>query len=225
MFKRSNRISFPKLPFALLRFVQVLCSVAVMGVLGYFIYHLWQDGYSTPYEFSLLDFASSATLLNFFVTSILLCCGRLSPTVVIVLDSFLTVLWTIAFALLVRAMGKTTTQKCDTAGWGNSDGIRVCHMFKVLVAFSFIAIVSFAAMVVTAVVARKRGPGGHKYQPTVNPANMAAVDTAYGGVQPAPAHVPSPYAAPPPAYGASNVQDPKPTLQPTYGGSNQQYYG
>ena len=48
---------FPKAPFYTIRLFQLISCICVLGVLGYFQYNLGQDGYGTPYEFSLLDFA------------------------------------------------------------------------------------------------------------------------------------------------------------------------
>lgn len=48
---------FPKAPFLIIRLLQLISCTCVLGVLGYFQHNLWQDGYGTPYEFSLLDFA------------------------------------------------------------------------------------------------------------------------------------------------------------------------
>ncbi|KAI5849835.1 hypothetical protein BZA05DRAFT_401694 [Tricharina praecox] len=216
MFNRSKRpSSFPKLVFFLLRLVQLICAVSVIGILAYFLYHLWQDGYTTPYEFSLLDFASAATLLNLLITSVLLCCCGLSPLYVLIFDTLLFIVWAVSFGLLVRSMGSTTTQSCSTANWGNADGIRVCHMFKTLVAMSFIATLSCLAMVVVAVVARRK-QAMHKYEPAHNPTNIRTADTAYsgGGGGSMPAHGQLYGAHPvPPAYTPAPHHDGKPEQQ------------
>lgn len=181
MFNRSKqRPGFPKLPFFILRLVQVLCAVSVLGILAYFLYHLWKDGYTTPYEFSLLDFAAAATLLNFVVTSIFLCCCGLSSLYVVIFDGLLCLVWIIAFGLLVRAMGSSATESCSAENWGNSEGIRVCHLFKMLLAMSVIVIVSFLAMAIFAVVARRK-QAMYKYEPALNPANTRAASTVYTG--------------------------------------------
>jgi hypothetical protein len=55
--RRARSTTIPKRPFFFFRFVQFLSSVVIFGIIGYFIYTLWQDGYRTPYEFSILDLA------------------------------------------------------------------------------------------------------------------------------------------------------------------------
>ncbi|KAF8246724.1 hypothetical protein K440DRAFT_661827 [Wilcoxina mikolae CBS 423.85] len=196
---KSNRSGFPKIPFFIVRLLQFLCCVVVLGVLGFFQYHLWADGYRTPYEFSLLDFAASATLLNIFVTTIFVCCCGLSPLYIIIVDSILTILWAACFGLLLKAMGKTTTETCDVKNWGNDAGVRVCHLFKVLATFTLFSLFSFVAMVVTAVVMRKR-EASYKYTPTPNPANLQKTNTSYNP----PHNSAGAYGAPPPpAYNPS----------------------
>ncbi|KAA8892847.1 hypothetical protein FN846DRAFT_613297 [Sphaerosporella brunnea] len=213
--RAASASTLPKLPFFLLRVIQLVCSAIIFGILGYFIWNLWKDGYRTPYEFSLLVFAASATVLNLLITSILLCCCGLSPFPVLVFDTFLLLLWTISFGLLLRAMGDTTTATCSTDDWGNADGVAVCHMFKCLVAFSLIVLVATLGIVVTAAVARKRQPK-IKYTPTLNPAN---VNTAYSAATQPQMHMNPPQ--PPPPYQANKVQQP-----PVAGhGANVSYYG
>ena len=120
----------------------------------------------------------------------------------------LTVLWGVSLGLLLRAMGKTTTVSCSANNWGNDAGVRVCHLFKLLVAFCVFSILSFVAMLATAVVVRRRGGAAYGYSPAANPTKVGhkatATDTAY--------HPPSAYGAPPPAYNppGSNAATAKP---------------
>lgn len=125
--------------------------------------------------------------------------------------------------MLLKAMGKTTTQTCAVATWGNNQGVRVCMMFKVLVTFSFVALLAFVGMVIVAVVARKK-QSGHTYEPALNPANMRA-NTSYNPLR---SNVHSAfYSAPEPAYGVDerNKVGGKPEKQEGEAGEATSYYG
>jgi hypothetical protein len=124
----------------ILRFFQLLWALIVIGVLAYFVYHLRQDNFSVPWEFSILDLAAALTLINLVVNSALFLCWSVSAVAVIVVDLILTVLWGVAFGMLTKAMGQTITQSCSTDNWGDSAGVQVCNMFKVLFAFSFLSL-------------------------------------------------------------------------------------
>ncbi|KAL7273636.1 hypothetical protein RUND412_003495 [Rhizina undulata] len=163
--------------FALLRVFQFLCSTVVVGVLGYFVFHLVKDGYSIPWEFVILDVVSAFTFLNILVSLVLLCWGRLPPRAVLATDGILLVFWVVAFALLARAMGQTITQSCSADNWGTDGGINICRMYKALFAFSCLAWIAHLITFITANVVHRRVPD-HVYIPTPNPSNRMQ-DTAY----------------------------------------------
>ncbi|KAF8533809.1 hypothetical protein BDD12DRAFT_876341 [Trichophaea hybrida] len=174
---KSNRSGFPKIPFFIVRLLQFLCGVVVLGVLGFFQYHLWADDYRTPYEFSLLDFAASATLLNIIVTTIFVCCCGLSPLYIIIVDSILTILWAACFGLLLKAMGKTTIETATSTTGAT-------------------ALASVSRWWLLQLFMRKRETN-YKYTPTPNPANLQKTNTSYNpphnsagayGVPPPPAY-------------------------------------
>ncbi|KAI5778186.1 hypothetical protein EDC01DRAFT_377428 [Geopyxis carbonaria] len=164
--------AIPKNAFFIVRFLQLFCCIIVLGVLGYFQYNLYNDGYSNPFEFALLDTVAAIAVLNITVSSFFICCCGLSPLYMLIVDALLAVFWAVGFGMLVKAMGTTTTQTCSTTNWGNADGVRICNMYKVLVAFSFLAMFSFFCSFVFAVTIRKREDttGSYRYQPTENPA-------------------------------------------------------
>ncbi|TGZ79539.1 hypothetical protein EX30DRAFT_342182 [Ascodesmis nigricans] len=185
--RRSKQTTspIPKLPFFALRFAQCVASVLVLGVLGYFQHHLWRADYPTPWEFALLDTASAITLLNAVATTLLLCCFSLSPIAILIIDTFLSLFWLISFSLLLRAMGSTTTSKCDTREWGSSSGIRICHLFKSLVAFSLLSVITIAGSAIFAFFIKKKANSGVKYAPALNPINsqLANQETKYHGAK------------------------------------------
>ena len=145
---------------------------------------------------------ASVTLFDIFLATIFIACYGLSPVYVIVVQSILTIFWVICFGLLLRALGESMTASCSVDNWGNGAGARVCHLFKMLVAFSLFSILSLVAMLVAAVVVRRRGGAAHGYSPTANSvrvghkatatATVIATDTVY--------HPPPADGAPPPAY-------------------------
>ena len=142
------------------------------------------------------------------VTGIVITCCGLSPLYVIIMDFIITIVWAVAFGMLVKAMGTTTTDSCTADNWGNSEGIRICHAFKTLVAFSVLGLVSMVAMVGTAVVIRKR-VGTHLYEPAANPVAMDRINTSYKPMQSNNnseiySNTDNTYGAPPPAYNPPN---------------------
>lgn len=68
-----------------------------------------------------------------------MCLGRLKIQPVMMIDGFLSFIWAIGFGVLARAMGKTTIETCNVYNWGNSDGIRICYMYKLLFSFTFLS--------------------------------------------------------------------------------------
>jgi hypothetical protein len=95
----------------------------------------------------------------------------------------------------------------------------VCNMFKCLVAFSFLGMVSTFGVVATAVVARKRVPKDFKYAPAVNPGNP---NTAYMGGGGAATLQPPAYGTPsPPPQNQAPYGTPPPAQQH---GANASYY-
>jgi hypothetical protein len=52
---KSERSSVPILPFFLLRFLALVCSAVVLGILGFFVAVLRQDKLGIPWEFLILD--------------------------------------------------------------------------------------------------------------------------------------------------------------------------
>ena len=53
-YTRSNPDAWPNAGYYLVRFLQVLCSVGIMGTLSYFIYALLKAHLGIPYEFIIL---------------------------------------------------------------------------------------------------------------------------------------------------------------------------
>lgn len=82
---------------------------------------------------------AALTLCNITSTVLLVCLGRLKIQFVMIVDGFLSICWAVAFGVLARAMGKTTLETCDVYNWGNTDGIRVCYMYKLLFSFTVLS--------------------------------------------------------------------------------------
>ena len=143
---------------------------------------------------------ASVTLFDIFLATIFIACYGLSPVYVIVVQSMLTGFWVVCFGLLLRALGDSTTVSCSVDNWGNGAGVRVCHLFKMLVVFSLFSILSLAAMLVTAVVVRRRSGAAHGYSPSANPVRVGHKTTAAATATDTAYHPPPADGAPPPAY-------------------------
>lgn len=50
--------NYPRVPFHLLRFVQLLASLIVGGIMSFFMYHLTHDKWQTPWTFILVCYPS-----------------------------------------------------------------------------------------------------------------------------------------------------------------------
>jgi hypothetical protein len=49
---------YPRVPFHLLRFFQLLASLVVGGIMSFFMWHLTHDHWQTPWTFVLVIFVS-----------------------------------------------------------------------------------------------------------------------------------------------------------------------
>jgi len=170
----------------ILRILQLISAIVVVGITGFFSYHLMQEDIGVPHEFIALDvivrvppppssspppanhqpppLQASITILNIFLT-FLLCCRSLPPTLVLVTDVLLALLWGIAFVFLARAMGDTTVEKCSPENYG--DYTIVCHLYKVLFAFSALGWMFHLVTCWLAFSVKRKG-SRHAYAPTGN---------------------------------------------------------
>lgn len=64
---------------------------------------------------------------------------KLSTILVLVVDWLCLVLWIISWGALAQALKKNVVATCNTANWGNSDGVRVCNFYKIAFAFSILS--------------------------------------------------------------------------------------
>lgn len=98
--------------------------------------------------------ASLLTLICLLFTTLVQCCGRLSPFFNMLLNIPLLILWICGLGLLGWGIYGTLTHSCTKANWGNDDGVMICQEYKVLFAFVVFGTVSQIAMVVVDVKAR-----------------------------------------------------------------------
>jgi hypothetical protein len=178
MVLKNQPSTWPKWPLVSFRFLQFLAVVVVFAITGYFNYYLLQDGYQIPWEFITLEFVAALTLFNIFSTAFLLCLGRLNFLALMIVDGVLSLCWALVFGILARAMGKTTFETCDVYNWGNSDGIRVCHMYKMLFAFTVLSWAFHLGSFSFASIMRSRQKK-HAYAPAPNPANLRSQKSSY----------------------------------------------
>lgn len=88
---------------------------------------------------NIFGIQAALTFCNITSSVFLICLGRLGIRPVMIIDGVLSLFWVGAFGVLARAMGKTTIEKCDVYNWGNSDGIRICYMYKLLISFTVLS--------------------------------------------------------------------------------------
>ncbi|KAM0698946.1 hypothetical protein Q7P36_000990 [Cladosporium allicinum] len=136
---------YPRVPFHLLRFGQLLSSLVVGGIMSFFMYHLTHDHWKTPWTFILLMTSSFFSVAALTLTIVLHCCVGLKPDLNIAINGFLALIWAVSWSLLTWYMAPTLTHYCDVEHWQEDAGIMVCRIYKALFAFAFLGLISTLA--------------------------------------------------------------------------------
>ncbi|KAG0123800.1 hypothetical protein HOY82DRAFT_618667 [Tuber indicum] len=160
---RKQPPQWPKGWLIILRILQLISTLAVVGITGFFSYHLVREDLGVPYEFIALDAIGVLTMLNILLSFILLSCRTLPPTLVLITDILLTLLWGVAFAFLARAMGSKTVGECSRESYG--DYTVICHLYKILFAFSLLGCVLHLGTCWLAFRVGRKGSSRHAYKP------------------------------------------------------------
>ncbi|KAJ9407596.1 hypothetical protein DTO045G8_4608 [Paecilomyces variotii] len=225
---RSRSTFYPKAPFHVIRFCSVVSTLIVGGIMGFFIYHLHQDGFRLPWAFLVITITAVLTLINFVFTSCIHCCSGVPPLWSLFFNFVLFMLWTSSLGLLGWSMSGTLMTTCDTSNWGTETGIMVCRVYKVLFTFTVTAFVAQLSAVVLDIVARRRQHDRDRYDPMVSDTALAdvKVDKRISSASSTNTNDPSTD-----AYNAFGTNRPKPqpqyqgrTQQPTYAASLEQYH-
>jgi len=186
---RNNPTAWPNAGYFFLRFIQLICTIGVMGTLSYFIYVLAKAHMGVPYEFIVEYAVAVLSLLTIVSTNVAKCCGALNPLFALALDFITLAGWSIAFGLLAHAMGKLPFEDCTAGAWGveGGTGVYVCRLYKATWAFSVTVIAMYAFSCILDGIVIKR-VNSHKYAPA-NPKSMQQTkeykpnytqDTSYG---------------------------------------------
>lgn len=85
---------------------------------------------------------SLLTILALTSTIVLHCFYGLNPTLNIVLNSVLALVWSVAFSLLAWWSSGTLTHVCNVDNWADELGISVCRLYKALFSFALLGLVS-----------------------------------------------------------------------------------
>ncbi|KAK2782773.1 hypothetical protein FQN52_000596 [Onygenales sp. PD_12] len=113
----------------------------------YFMYHLRHDNFKIPFTFFVFIATSLLTILYLLITSLVQIFTSIPPTVSLVCNSILLVLWTVSLALLSWNLSHTITFTCNAKYWGTSTGISVCHLYKALFSFTLLSVVTHSISV------------------------------------------------------------------------------
>ena len=146
---------YPRIPFHLIRLTQLLSSIIVASILSYFIHHLSIELYSIPWTFILvcvprtlvnlvlslivstkLITVSLLTIVSYMITAVFYHQRTLRPNTSSLINGALTLIWILAFTLMVWNISGTLRHKCDIANWSHEIGIMVCRLYKALAAFT-----------------------------------------------------------------------------------------
>lgn len=77
MFQLFNRRAktapshYPRVPFHLLRFCQLLASLVVGGIMSFFMWHLTHDHWKTPWTFILVNHIRTYMSLGILILTIM----------------------------------------------------------------------------------------------------------------------------------------------------------
>lgn len=139
MFDRRSKVApshYPRVPFHGLRCCQLVSSLIVGGIMSYFIWHLVNDNWATPWTFIWLASASLCSIAVLAFTIVLHCFIGLNPRLNLALNGFLAVLWALSFFLLTWFMASTLRHRCDVEHWREDAGVMVCRIYKALFTFT-----------------------------------------------------------------------------------------
>ncbi|KAF3908285.1 hypothetical protein AA313_de0206066 [Arthrobotrys entomopaga] len=186
---RSNPTPWPNGGYYFLRLGEFATSIGTIGTLSYFIYYLVKARFGVPYEFIILYIAALLSLLNIITTTVAKCCGALNAKFALAFDFILLACWTVAFALLHRAMHGLIFSDCTDGHWGaeGGNGVYVCRLYKATWAFALAGIVFYLLSIILDIIVVRR-VGSHKYI-AANPKSMQQTktytpnyqaDTSYG---------------------------------------------
>lgn len=153
---KNQPTAYPKGPFYIVRFCQLLAAVVVAAEMFYFIWQLKNGGYRVPWMFFFLHGAALVTIITTVITSILHWRHKLSALFNGAVNGVSIVLWVVGFCLLVDAMRETILDACTPAFWGDSTGIMVCRLYKLLFAASLFGLLSTIAAFILDVVVHVR---------------------------------------------------------------------
>ncbi|RAK97754.1 uncharacterized protein BO80DRAFT_414137 [Aspergillus ibericus CBS 121593] len=227
---------YPPIPFHTIRATGLISTFVVGIILAVFIVQLHNNNYKLPWAFLILVIATVLSLLNFILTTLTHCCYGLSPRLNLTTNSIVLVLWLIALGLLSWSMSHTILTTCNTTYWGTSTGINVCRIYKALFTFTIVAATAHLAGAVLDVMVYRRQTRLGEYDPMASSTalNDYKMHNRYSSAMsggagpysndeslynqqphapenlyqnaPEPMYHPSQRMPPPPAYGASSLE-------------------
>ncbi|KAK6346557.1 hypothetical protein TWF696_006681 [Orbilia brochopaga] len=174
---RSNPTPWPNPAYYLLRLLQFISSIGIIGILSYFIYYLIKSRMKVPPVFIIQYVASLLALLNIITTTVAKCCGALNAKFAVAFDFAILAALAVAFGLLTSAMHGLPFSDCTNGSWGvvGQGGVRICRLYKGVWALGIVGLVTyFFSILVDGIVIRRTG--NHKYV-VANPKSMQQTKT------------------------------------------------
>ncbi|KAL1642181.1 hypothetical protein SLS61_009795 [Didymella pomorum] len=115
--------------------------------MAYFLRELSANNYSLPWTFILLLAVSLLTILALAATIILHIRHGLNPTLNLILNGSLAILWALSFSLLAWWSSATLASACAVENWESELGQSVCRTYKALFSFALLGLVATLAAV------------------------------------------------------------------------------
>lgn len=98
-------------------------------------FYFWGKSTDDPPPHQLIS-VSAFTLASFLLTSVLHFNRTLKPIYNVYINSFLSLLWCVGFALLSWNLSITLVHRCSIENWSTEAGVMVCRIYKALEAFA-----------------------------------------------------------------------------------------
>jgi len=136
---------YPFLLFHGIRVAQLVSSVIVMSFLAFFVHYLVADAYYVPWTFLVLLAVSAGTNLSVLVTAFFYHFRTLQPRLSWMINSGLTGLWALGFALLTWNLSGTLSHTCNVENWDHETGVMVCRIYKAVETFTITGFAATAA--------------------------------------------------------------------------------
>lgn len=153
--KKKRESFYNKYAFHGVRLLSFISAIIVGAILTSFAITLWSSDYNIPWTFLLAVIASYLTVICWVLSMLIMCCTPAHPILNLVFNAPLSALWIASSGIIIYNLLGTLSRSCSVSNWGNSDGIAICNIYKLMFSACIFATLSQLALVVLDVIARR----------------------------------------------------------------------